>query len=93
MTQDELALKIGRHVLMCFDDFMKSPFGTKASVPVTLPRGRSRREFQMIYPNFSDWILTVDVSAPTIMMRESATKFRDLSVKEFFELTREAKSK
>ncbi len=86
MNQKDLALAIGEHVLKCFYDYTEKPVGRKLVVPVKIPRKRSRKEFEIIYPNFSDWMIAVEVQAPNLIVREGPSNFRSISAREFFKM-------
>ncbi len=86
MNRDELVKQIGEHVLSCFETYTEKSVGKKVVVPNLIPKSRSAKEFKIIYPRFEDWIITVDVSAPTICMI-TGPNYKDrkwLSAKEYY---------
>lgn len=88
MDEKELALKIGEHVLDVFDEYTKKPLGLKVVVPNMIPRSRSRKEFEIIYPRFSDWVITVEVQAPYLQMAVGPGEYKIISAKEYFKMAK-----
>ena len=87
MTRQELAQEIGNHVLDVFDKYMGNPVGKRVCIPVSLPREAYTKEIECIYPNFSNWTMTVECPlAPMVRVGHGPGDYEFLKPSEYFKL-------
>lgn len=82
--EKELIENIGTHVLKVFNNWMKDPKGKKIIAPISLPRKKTRDEWDIIYPRYENWMMRVEVSAPSLIKVLGPGKWEHLSVEEYF---------
>lgn len=86
MKRSELVQAIGEHVLSVFEEYTEAPHGKSVVVPIEIPRKRSAKEFKILFPNFSNWIITCQVSAPTLQMHAGNGDYKMLTAREYFKI-------
>lgn len=89
-SHDELALAIGKHILSCYEEWITGEcLGDKVVIPNRIPKERSVKEFKIIYPNFSDWIITTEVTGLNVQVCDGPSKYRIIGPKEYFKMAKD----
>lgn len=91
MSRDELVKAVGEHVISCFEKWTKNPIGKAVVVPIKIPRQRYAKEFSIIFPQYSDWVMTCECSAPTMCETAPGGHIKVLSLSEALERLSELK--